>query len=108
MLFPLDSFSGLTCEKLAGFLHVSPCHLSRSFRSPDTGTLEKALQKIRVLRAAIAFSDIPDLSVKDVAVKVGYEDSKYFSRLFKEILGIYPSDYKCFIEACRNAVNPQC
>ena len=34
------------------------------------------------------------LSVQDVAEMVGYSDLKYFSRLFKKITGVSPSDYK--------------
>lgn len=108
VLFPLDALSSLTCEKLAELLHISPAHLSRSIRLAGKDSLEKSMQTIRVFRAAIAFSDTPGLSVKDAAAKVGYEDAKHFSRIFKQILGIYPKEYKCFLEACRNAVNPQC
>lgn len=35
-----------------------------------------------------------DLSVNDVAEEVGYQDLKYFSKLFKKAAGISPSDYK--------------
>ena len=35
-----------------------------------------------------------DLSIQDVAEMVGYRDLKYFSRLFKKITGVSPSDYK--------------
>ena len=35
-----------------------------------------------------------DLSVQDVAEAVGYRDLKYFSRLFKKITGVSPSDYR--------------
>ena len=35
-----------------------------------------------------------EMSVNDVAEAVGYQDLKYFSRLFKKNAGISPSDYK--------------
>ena len=35
-----------------------------------------------------------DLSVQDVAERVGYQDLKYFSKLFKKVTGVSPSDYK--------------
>ena len=34
------------------------------------------------------------LSVQDVAEMVGYRDLKYFSKLFKKVTGVSPSDYK--------------
>lgn len=33
-------------------------------------------------------------SIQDVAEQVGYRDLKYFSRLFKKITGVSPSDYR--------------
>ncbi|WP_099466576.1 response regulator transcription factor [Konateibacter massiliensis] len=36
----------------------------------------------------------PNISVKEVGVKVGYPDSSYFARVFKRIIGISPSEYQ--------------
>ena len=35
-----------------------------------------------------------DLTVQDVADKVGYKDTAYFSRVFKAKVGLTPTDYK--------------
>jgi len=32
--------------------------------------------------------------VNEVAEMVGYSDTKYFSKLFKKIVGVNPSEYK--------------
>jgi len=38
--------------------------------------------------------DFTDMTISEVAEKIGYHDQYYFSRLFKKIMGISPSDYR--------------
>lgn len=51
---------------------------------------------IRILRidSAKEYLINTDLSIKDIALLVGYEDEFYFSRVFKQLEGISPSKYK--------------
>ena len=46
------------------------------------------------IRKACALLDQTDLSVKEIAEKLGYEDPYYFSRLFKKVQGCPPSAYR--------------
>jgi len=36
----------------------------------------------------------PDMSVADVAYRVGYEDPFYFSRAFKRVVGVSPARWR--------------
>ncbi|MGN0177869.1 MAG: AraC family transcriptional regulator [Monoglobaceae bacterium] len=47
--------------------------------------------KIEHAKELIAFSE---LSIKEIASMFGYEDSLYFSRLFKQATGLSPSEYR--------------
>ncbi len=38
--------------------------------------------------------DTGELSISAVAEQLGYEDSYYFSRLFKKVMGVSPSSYR--------------
>jgi AraC-like DNA-binding protein len=38
--------------------------------------------------------DTTDLPVKEIAARLGYEDQLYFSRLFKVVNEVAPSDYR--------------
>ena len=39
-----------------------------------------------------------DMAVSDVAYKCGFNDPKYFSRCFRQSIGMSPSEYKLGID----------
>ena len=43
---------------------------------------------------AKAFLMEPNLKLYHVADRVGYEDAAYFARIFKNLIGMTPSDYR--------------
>lgn len=57
-------------------------------QSPKTIILDK---KITEAKRLLYFTD---LSVKEIAFRLGFEDSSYFSRIFKQKTKISPSDFK--------------
>lgn len=38
--------------------------------------------------------DISNLSISEVAESLGYEDAFYFSRIFRRLIGISPTQYR--------------
>ncbi|MBQ7791929.1 MAG: AraC family transcriptional regulator, partial [Clostridia bacterium] len=46
----------------------------------------------------------PHISVKQVAFELGFQDSHYFSRLFKKVTGETPGEYR---ERVVNYVSPK-
>ncbi|TPN86831.1 helix-turn-helix domain-containing protein [Aquimarina algicola] len=57
-------------------------------QSPKTIILEK---KITEAKRLLYFTD---LSVKEIAFRLGFEDSSYFSRIFKQKTNLSPTDFK--------------
>ena len=51
--------------------------------------LEKKLEK-----AEEYFCMKPEMSIEEVAEKVGFQDQFYFSRLYRKYRGIPPSEYR--------------
>ncbi|HJD32606.1 MAG TPA: helix-turn-helix domain-containing protein [Candidatus Eisenbergiella stercorigallinarum] len=47
----------------------------------------------RVRQASEALSNTTK-SVQQIAAEAGYEDEKYFSRLYKKVTGLSPSEYR--------------
>ncbi|MBK8045655.1 MAG: AraC family transcriptional regulator [Anaerolineales bacterium] len=46
------------------------------------------------MQHACSLLTLTQLSIKEIAQEIGYADSYYFSRLFKKIIGVAPSDYR--------------
>lgn len=83
----------LAIEDLAEELQVSAGHLSRVLKQSLGLTFTEALTKVRVRKATILLSD-PSVKVYEVAERVGYASQHYFSRAFRRVLGIAPTEYR--------------
>ncbi len=83
----------ISMEDVADAAGVSVGYLGKLFRREmDTG-FNEYLTKIRLDRSQELLADT-SMSVKEIAMAVGYPDEKYYSRLFKKITGIKPTDYR--------------
>lgn len=69
-------------------------YLSKIFKKHTGTTPSKYLIGIRLNKAKYLLVNRPDLEVRQVGEQVGYADAFYFSRLFKERVGMHPSDYR--------------
>jgi AraC-like DNA-binding protein len=84
----------LSLEMLAEFLEVSPFFLSRVFNSESGFSLSQYLTLQRMNQAKTLLLD-GRMNVSEVADAVGYEDSGYFSKVFKRHFGCSPSSMSC-------------
>jgi AraC-like DNA-binding protein len=82
----------LTLAQLARDLAISPRRLSRLLNQQTGATFRQLLSQARVA-AAQQLLRTRRFSVKEVAAQVGFADSHYFSRSFKQITGVNPSEY---------------
>jgi AraC family transcriptional regulator of arabinose operon len=80
-------------SELASLASLSPSHYSALFRSLTGYSPKHYLTRLRIHRAAQLLRTT-HLSVKTVAAMLGYADPLYFSRTFRLIHGICPSDYR--------------
>lgn len=72
---------------------VHPSHLSRKFKQ-DTGvSIKYYYQSIRIERAKY-FLKTEGLSIEEISWLAGYEDSSYFTRVFKNLMNMTPSEHK--------------
>ena len=51
------------------------------------------LTELRVEKAKELLEDMT-INVKDISQKVGFRDSSYFTKVFKRITGVKPSEYR--------------
>lgn len=83
----------ITLKKLAESLYVHPNYLSRKFKEETGCQLSEYINQIRIEQAQILLND-KVLSIADVAYRVGYNDEKYFSKVFKKYNDRTPREYR--------------
>jgi YesN/AraC family two-component response regulator len=83
----------ITLEMLADMLYISPAQLSKVFRKITGRSPIKYLIEIR-LKHAYELLLHTNLTVKEIAEKVGYHDPFYFSKLFKKHYDLAPSNVR--------------
>lgn len=92
----------LSLEQLAQIGCVSVRSLSRGFKENFGCSPIDYLIHIRV-RYATKLLQHFDLSITEVALQCGFQDSNYFARKFRELLGITPRDFRKQQQALKKA-----
>ncbi|WP_130734081.1 AraC family transcriptional regulator [Flavobacterium sp. J27] len=77
----------------AVLLHKSPKTLSNVFKKVGKKTPLQIIQD-RIMLESIRLLRYTDKSIKEITYEVGYEDIQTFSRFFKKIEGVSPSEFK--------------
>lgn len=83
----------ITLEMIANHLKMSEIHVSRMFKLETGKNLIQYINEQKMSRAVEYMQDTK-LKIKDIALKVGFEDQLYFNKVFKKIYQISPSQYR--------------
>lgn len=84
--------SPLMLNEIAESIHVNPSHLSKKFKM-ETGKSITDFINLKRIEAAKLYLVNGNMSITDVAYLVGFNDVNYFSRIFKRITSMTPSQY---------------
>lgn len=79
--------------ELAATVGISRSRLMSLFKKTTGGGVLDYQKQLRMARARRLLDD-GDASIADVARKVGYSDPYYFSRHFRRLTGMSPSDFR--------------
>ncbi len=85
--------SGITLEEIALKLHVTPEYLSMQFHKEMGETYSSYLKNYRVAKAKELLLGT-QMKQYEIALEVGYADSKYFGKVFRECTGYSPAQYR--------------
>ncbi len=80
-------------ETVASQVYISPCYLSVIFKKETNMTFKNYLMNTRIEKAK-ELLETTDLKIYEIAERVGYTDTRYFSELFARICGKTPSQYR--------------
>ena len=80
-------------DYLSQITFTHPSHLSRKFKKETGKTVIGYQQMLRMNRAQYLLES-ENLPIEEISWFVGYEDSSYFSRVFKKEMGYTPTEYR--------------
>lgn len=83
----------ITLAQLARFTGYTPNHFSAIFKRA-VGHAPISYFNLIKMQAACQMLDSTDMNINQIAAKLGFEDSYYFSRLFTKIMGMPPTAYR--------------
>ncbi|MUG45926.1 response regulator [Paenibacillus woosongensis] len=83
----------VSLQQVAKHVHLHPNHLSEVFKKSTGMTFGDFVIRKKMSRAMEILAVSP-AKVSEVASQVGYEDVKYFSKIFKKYTGKTPSEFR--------------
>ncbi len=84
---------GLSLDSIAAYVHLNPAYLSDSFKRDTGRNLKRLITEVRMKKACSLLATT-NLSVADVAAQTGYRSANYFSKLFRQEMGMTPLEYR--------------
>lgn len=73
--------------------HYSPQYISRLFKSETGITAQEYIQNIRIEKSCTLLAG-SNLQIQEIARLVGYEDVKFYTKLFRKKLKMSPGEYR--------------
>ncbi|MFC5405365.1 response regulator [Cohnella soli] len=83
----------ITLETVAERFALNSSYLSRLFKQECGENFIDFLTRIRIEKASKLMLN-PHLKTYEIAEIVGYENTNYFSKVFKKIIGLSPTEYR--------------
>jgi two-component system, response regulator YesN len=83
----------ITLQDISERFFLSREYISRKFKQETNGNLSDFIAEVRIKRAKELLAN-GQLKISQVAELVGYQDEKYFSRVFKKRTNCSPNDYR--------------
>lgn len=86
-------YASIRFDELAAAHHVSPAYLCKMVRKTMGESCTQILQRKRIAQARWLLRDT-DLSIVEVSLAIGYENTGHFYRLFEREVGMSPRQYR--------------
>lgn len=89
-------YEDINLSKLADIAFVNPNYLSEIFKCQTGENFVDYFTRIRIEKAKEFLKD-HKVKTYEIGALVGYEDAAYFSKVFKKVVGVSPSEYRNLI-----------
>lgn len=89
-----DNFAGkISIDELAAMANVSKYHFCRLFKQITGKSAVDYINKLKIDKAIKLLCE-SNLNITEIALSCGFNDSNYFSRIFKKYKGISPVQFR--------------
>jgi len=83
----------ISLQELSYIAFVSPSHLCRLFKSAMGITVSEYIHEEKLKYASKMLTE-SDKSISEIAYEIGYQDAKFFRKIFVRKFGMTPSEYR--------------
>ncbi|OXM83555.1 response regulator [Paenibacillus rigui] len=83
----------LSLEKVASIVYLNPAYFSQLFKQKTGQGFKDYIIQLRMERAKELLRD-PYLKIADIAERVGYQDMRHFTQVFRKKLTVTPTEYR--------------
>lgn len=87
------SDSNLGLEQISKNTFLTPAYICVIFKDFTSKTVNKYINEYRIEKAKLFLKD-SNISMTYIALKVGYSDGNYFSKIFRKATSYTPSEYR--------------
>jgi len=84
---------GITLDEIAEKLNITPEYLGALFHKEQGEPFSSYIKQIRIAKAKGLLIGT-DMKIYSISSAVGYADPKYFSRVFRELTGHLPAEFR--------------
>lgn len=89
----LNIENNISLEMFAEQYHISKTYLSYLFKKEVGNSFVKYVTEVKIARAKVLLNT-SDIKIYEISSRLGFEDSEYFSRIFKSVAGVTPTVYR--------------
>ena len=93
-------FDTATLTSVAQLVHMNTSYLSRFFKENAGENLSAYLTRVRMDNAIRMLQDVTEKNIYEIGEKLGYANSKSFTKAFKAYYGITPQEYRKSFQNC--------
>ncbi|PRX65696.1 helix-turn-helix protein [Cohnella sp. SGD-V74] len=84
----------ISLQEVSESVGLNPNYVSGLIHKETGTTFVQYVHRVRTSKAKAMLVENPDVAVEQVAVKVGYENSRQFFKVFKKFTGVTPGVYR--------------
>lgn len=88
----------ISLAEVAMYVGRSASSISHLFRKTTGRSFKQSVIEAKLDKVEEYFRNTPEITIQEAALRIGFEDQFYFSRLYKKYRGISPSHYRKILE----------